>query len=232
MKDLGIFVLGLVTGLAAGGAATYFYTKKKLADKVDEEIEAYAEYTEAKLEHYRKLAECASSVPESEEERSNDEEVQNNEGVKKYHHQDESISSLMERKPFGKKETEEKEMAGTWDQPTDDIIEITGDEFLKTYTDPKSGPYDKVTLDLLFDGETEDNDWDNQLYWGYGTDNEMLAMLKPEYKTCAISDILGQVYRWCIDYVNEDEMVGSFFVRNHILHQDIECVVHDMRGTL
>lgn len=227
-NQLGIFVLGFVAGLATGGTAAYFLTKKRAEAQIEEEIEAYAEYADAKIEHMKSLI-ADGKIDEPERE---DEEVTNNEGVKKYHHQDEGIASLAGRQPFGKKETEEKEMAGTWDQPTDDIVEISGDEFLKTYADPDAGPYDKVTLDLLFDGETDDNDWDNQLYWGYGTDNEELAMLRPEYKNCSIADIVGQVYRWCIDYVSEDEMVGSFFVRNHNLHQDIECVVHDMRGTL
>ena len=226
MKNLGIFLLGLATGLTAGGVAGYFVTRKKCDEMIDREIEAYAEYTEAKIEHMKALlSEGAIEEPERK-----DEEVQKNEGVKKYHHQNESISSIAGRQPFGKKETEEKEMAGTWDQPTDDIIEISEEEFLKTFTSPDVGPYSKIALDLLFDGETEDEDWDNQLYWGYGTDNEMLAMLRPEYQTKHIRDILGEVYRWCIDYVDEDETVGSFFVRNHILHQDIECIVHDLRG--
>lgn len=227
MKGLGFFVLGLLTGAAAGGAVTYIYTKKKLADKVDEEIEAYAEYAEAKIEHMKKLV-SNENLPESEEERAEDEELQNNEGVKKYHHQEEGISSLMERKPFGKKELKKEEENEMFE--TEGIDEITGDEFLNTYVDPKTGPYDKITLDLLWTGIEEDEDWDNQLYWGYGTDNEGLAMIRPEYKNCSMTDILGEMWRWCNDYISEDEGVGSFFVRNHNLKQDIECVVHDMRG--
>jgi hypothetical protein len=235
MKELGIFFLGLATGLAAGGVGMYFYTKKKCDQTIEEEIEAYAEYAEAKMEHMKKLI-SEDNVPESEEERAEDEEMKNNEGVKKYHHQDEGIASLAGRQPFGKKETKEKEMAGTWDQPTDDIIEINDAEFVKTFVNDKTGPYDKVTLDLLWYG-TEENlsEWDNNLYWGYGTDNECLAMTKPEYKNLNISDILGQVYRWCSDYLLDEngewnaDGVGSFYVRNHNLKQDIECVVHNMK---
>lgn len=228
MKNFVVYLLGVATGVVGGGIATYYYTKNKFESQAEEEIEAYAEYAESKIEHMKGLI---SAEEITEEPERNDDEVQKNEGIKKYHHQEESISSLMERKPFGKKETEEKEMAGTWDQPTDDIIEINDEDFLKTYiADGSTDPYEKVTLDLVWTGEEEDDEWDNHLYWGYGTDNECLAMIKPEYKTCSISDILGQVWRWCNDYVKDDEGVGSFYVRNHNLKQDIECVVHDMRA--
>lgn len=227
-KQLTLFVLGFFTGLAAGGVAAYVVTKKKAEAQVEEEIEAYAEYADAKIEHMKNLI-ADGSIDEPERE---SEEVKNNEGVKKYHHQDEGIASFAGRQPFGKKETEEKKMAGTWDQPTDDIVEIKDSDFVKTYADPEFGPYDKVTLDLVWTGIEEDDEWDDHLYWGYGTDNECLAMTKPEYKSLSISDILGQTWRWCNDYIDEDEGFGSFYVRNHVLHQDIECVVHDMRGTV
>ena len=221
-------LVGFVGGFVIGAVGTYFIIKKKESERAEREIEEYAEYAEAKIEHMKQLiSEGAIEEPERETE-----EVKNNEGVKKYHHQDEGLSTLMERKPFGKKETEEKEMAGTWDQPTDDIVEITDEEFVKTYADPKNGPYEKVTLDLIWTGVEEDDEWDETLYWGYGTDNEILFYKKPEYKGCHIADVIGQVYRWCNDYIPEDEQVGSFYVRNHNLAQDIECVVHDMRGAL
>lgn len=224
MKDLGIFLIGLVTGLAAGGVGAYFYSKKKCDEMIDREIEAYAEYTEAKIEHMKTLI-AEGSVDEPERE---DEEVVNNEGVKKYHHQEEGISSLMERKPFGKVETKAEEENKVFE--VEGIEEITEAEFLKTYADPDFGPYDKVTLDLLWDPYPEDEDtWqDNSLFWGYGTDNECLAMTMDKYKSCSITDILGEMWRWCNDYIDEDQGFGSFYVRNHNLHQDIECVVREV----
>ena len=224
MKDLGYFVLGITVGLGLGTAAGYILSKKKAERQIDEEIEAYAEYAEAKIEHMKSLIE-AGSIEEPERV---DEEVQKNEGVKKYHHQEEGISSLSERKPFGTHETKAAEEKNMFE--VEGIEEITDEEFVNTYIDPKDGPYENVVLDLLWTGTEEDEDWDNHLYWGYGTDNECLAMEKSEYKNCSMTDILGETWRWCNDYILEEEGVGSFYVRNHNLKQDIECIVHDMRG--
>ena len=226
-----IFVAGLLTGGALGSVATYFITKKSADAKAEEEIEAYAEYADAKIEHLKRLIDGNDEAPE-EEMKEEDEEVANNEGVKKYHHQDESIASLAGRQPFGKKESKEKEMLG---EKNEKFEEISEEEFLKTYVGPTDGPYDKVTLDLLWTGiEDNPHDWENQLYWGYGTDNEILAMMKPEYKGLEMTDILGDMWRWCSDYLLDEpdgelNAVGAFYVRNHKLHQDIECIVHNMK---
>lgn len=225
MKGSGYFAIGLTAGMVLGGLASYFYTKNKYEKLIEDEIEAYAEYAETKLEHMKQLM-ADGNIEEPERD---DEEVRSNEGVKKYHNMEEGLSTLMERKPFGNEESKEEENKKMLKE-IDGVEEITAEDFINTFVDPEKGPYDQVTLDLLWTGVEDDEDWDNQLYWGYGTDNEELAMLKPEYKTKSMDDILGLSWRWCNDYINEDEGLGSFYVRNHNLQQDIECIVHDERG--
>lgn len=221
MKGSGYFAIGLSVGMAIGGLAAYLYAKNKYENVIEDEIEAYAEYAETKIEHMKQLVADGNI---------DDEEVRSNEGVKKYHNMEEGISTLMERKPFGNEETKEEEKGKMMLEEISGIEEITAEDFINTFVDPENGPYDQVTLDLIWTGVEEDDEWDNHLFWGYGTDNECLAMMKPEYKTLSITDILGNTWRWCNDYLDEDEGLGSFYVRNHNLGQDIECVVHDERG--
>ena len=44
------FVLGLLTGVAAGSTATYFLVKKVIEDRAAEEIEMYAEHCEERIQ--------------------------------------------------------------------------------------------------------------------------------------------------------------------------------------
>ena len=96
------FVLGMVLGAAGGSAATYFITKARLEELAADEIDEYAQHCEDRIERIReeyqeKLVgdlEPPATTPE--------EEIDSNEGVKKYHHNVEDLPEYASKRVFKK----------------------------------------------------------------------------------------------------------------------------------
>ena len=217
------FFAGLLVGGAAGAGATYYILHDKLVADAQDEIERYAEHCEERIASIRAkyAGEQPDTAPVEEEDEVDPDDrdealIRRNEGVKKYHHQDEYIGNYGANQVFEEKKVTEleknlKEMDvnGVKDDPL--IEEIDED----TYNE-ESDQYSKEVIDFVYP--------DEKAYWGYGTDNEMTVDQKFGMN---IFELIGQTSRWLMDYVNEEEGYGEVYIRNGRLMKDFYVVIHN-----
>lgn len=214
-----IFILGALTGAAAGSVATYLLVKDKIEREAAEEIEMYAEHCDERI---RRLTNKEDSEESEEfetdtEEAEQDEEIKNNEGVKKYHHYSGPVSSDGDR--VFKDEKKEKEVTKeeverklAEEDAKLRVSEIDESEFLKT------DDYSKETIDYFFPDETA--------FWAYNTDNE--TTVEAKYGK-PLKDLIGNASRWLVDYTGEDG-IGAAYFQNDDLKTKFEVIVHDSTG--
>ena len=205
--------IGLVTGGAAGSAATYFLLKEKFAAEAEDEIEAYAEHCEERIERIR--SEHKSFTKKEEEPKTLDpeeEKIAHNEGVKKYHHDNGLASKYGDHNIF---KTKVKE------KPKDNklISEIDEDEFMN-----QENGYEKQVLDVFL-GD------DKYMcgIWGYGTDNEDDADRKWGKE---LPELIGESHTYdelLSTTIGSEDGIGSMYVRNDELMIDFELIIHDSR---
>ena len=219
-----VFVLGLLTGAAAGSLATYVLVRDKVQQEAADEIEEYAEHCEQRIALLKKCIEEAEELEkgpkeEEEEETQIDEEVKNNEGVKKYHHYNGPMSSSGERvfkDEKKEKEVTREEVAKKFEH--DDAIlgvsEATEEDFLK------DDEYRKETIDYFFDGDKE------EAYWAYNTDNQTVVEAKFGKP---LKDLIGHAHAWLVDLTDETG-VGAAYFKNDNLMTVFEVIVHDSTG--
>ena len=219
-----VFVLGLLTGVAAGSGATYYILHDRLVADAQDEIERYAEHCEERIASIR--AKYAGNQPDTEaEELTDDEDLDNrddalirrNEGVKKYHHQEEYIGNANANTIFAKEEKEvtdlEKEVKDVKGVEDDPMIEEINEEI---YLED-DGEYEKELIDFVYPEEKG--------YWGYGTDNELEVQQKFGGK--GMFALIGQSSRWLMDYFDENLGIGEAYFRNKHLMTDFHVVIHD-----
>lgn len=217
-----VFILGLLTGAAAGSAGTYFLVKQRCEDRAAEEIEMYAEHCEERIRRY---AEKDNSEEESDEEASEmvddseeDEEIKNNEGVKKYHYYNNENNGMTVNQLFEKedKTVTAEEIKKKWEEEDSKagISEIGEEDFLN------DEDFDKQTIDYFFEGDKEN------AYWGYGTDNQTLVEAKFGKP---LKGLIGNAYAWLIDYTDESG-IGAVYFRNSEMNTDFEVIIHDSTG--
>ena len=213
--------IGVVLGAAGGSAAIYFLVKEKIAAEAEEEIEAYANHCEERIERVR-----ASHNATKEENNRNEkvldpeeEKIAHNEGVKKYHHNDGISSKYGENRIFGDKPL--KPMISNYEEKKDSklINDIDEDEFM----DQENG-YEKQTLDVFL-GD------DKYMcgVWGYGTDNEDDADRKWGKE---LPELIGTAHTYdelLATTKEADDGIGLLFVRNEEMKIDFELVIHDSR---
>lgn len=201
------FVLGTVLGAAGGSAATYFITKARLEELAADEIDEYAQHCEDRIERIReeyqdKLVgdlEPPATTPE--------EEIDSNEGVKKYHHNVEDLPEYASKRVF-KKTTKEEEMAT---KKIKNIKEITEEEFLDS-------DREKQTIDVLFRSDDTVDE-----IWGYQTDNQTTAEARFGKK---LIDLIGIDGEDLLDWVEADEGTAVKYFSNMDLNTLFEIVVH------
>ena len=160
------FILGTVTGASAGATATYFVLKEKFAAEAEDEIEAYAEHCEERIARIRADHKAIEKKDEPVERHSNDpeeEKIERNEGVKKYHHNNGLSSKYGDHNIFTNEQSEkEREEIKKQIKDSKLINDIDEDDYMN-----QENGYDKQTIDVFL-GDDE--------YmcgvWGYGTDNE------------------------------------------------------------
>lgn len=214
-KNILYFVFGLVTGAGAGATATYFIVKDKLAAEAEDEIEAYADHCEERIARIRADHKAIEEIEEEVPKRSNDpeeEKINRNEGVKKYHHDNGLASKYGENHVFEK----------IADKPEKDsklINDIDEDEFMN-----QENGYEKQTIDVFL-GD------DKYMcgVWGYGTDNEDDVDRKWGKP---LEDLIGRshTYEELLTYCTKHEDgIGLAFVKNDELKIDFELVIHDER---
>lgn len=214
-KNILYFIAGLVTGAGAGATATYFIVKDKLAAEAEEEIEAYADHCEERIARIRADHKAIEEVEEVH--RSNDpeeEKINRNEGVKKYHHDNGLASKYGENHVFEKiVEKPEKEKDSKL------INDIDEEEFMN-----EENGYEKQTIDVFL-GD------DKYMcgVWGYQTDNEDDVDRKWGKE---LPELIGEshTYDELLSYCEKSEDgIGLVWVKNDEMKIDFELIIHDNR---
>ena len=224
-KSVLYFTLGLITGAAAGGTATYFITKDKIQADAEEDMENYADHCDSRIEKYReeiedlkaKLGLIEDPVVKSAED-PEQAKISRNEGVKKYHHDNGLASKYGEHNIFtGNAERSEKARKEIEDNKL--INDIDEDEFMN-----QENGYEKQTIDVFL-GD------DKYMcgVWGYGTDNDDDVDRKWGKP---LEDLIGRshTYDELLTYCEKSEDgIGLAFVRNDEMKIEFELVIHDDR---
>ena len=218
-----IFILGLLTGAAAGSTATYFLTKNSIEERAAEEIEEYAEHCEERLKKYaHNYVEINNEETEEESQESEEpEDVRNNEGVKKYHHYNEpafgSDSNRVFKDAKEEKAVTKEEVLQKWKDEEDalGVSEIDSEEF---YELEAGEDFESYSIDYFFPEETA--------FWAYGTDTEVSV---DEKFGKPLSELIGNAHRWLIDYTDESG-IGSAYFKNESLMAIFEITIHDSTG--
>lgn len=217
-----IFALGALIGAAGGSIGTYFLVKGRFEAERDEAIEEYAEHAEKRLEAFRERfdgiseAEREENDPEPEEtdEDPDERKINNNEGVKKYHHYDgDQLPEYASKRVF--KKYEEKPVK----KESKLVNEISAEEFEKENED-----YTKQTLDILL--RLDDS---YEALWGYQTDNQTTCKAKfgKDLEEMFGTEIIEQL----LDVTPADEGIGILYFRNDELMTDFELVLHSDEET-
>ena len=194
------FALGLVVGLAAGGTATYFIVKDKFEQKAADEIEAYAQHAEERLQNYISshyededlddlIEEEATEGRSSNVPVHDDDAVSQNPGVKKYHHYQsgfmpEEDKNVTKGQEDILKRPQLEDVPGIEELDEDEFNNLDDDRYTRVYLQ-----YD-ANEDKLF---TNDGDIAEEAY----------AKMRHE--------LIGNCWRWATDYVDKG---GMFYIQN------------------
>lgn len=202
MNNGAVFAIGALVGAAAGSVATYFIVKEKFEQKAADEIEAYAEHAEERLQNYISSHFSDAEIDPDDSEESNrggadvpvddEDAIERNPGVKKYHHyQSGFIPEKEEEVTEGQKDILEH-------PELDDVFgvdEITSEEF-----------------DLLDDDEY------TRVYLSYNANTDELKTNEDEIAEEAYSktrsELIGNCWRWATDYFDESSGEGDFWIKN------------------
>ena len=202
MNNSIIFALGTLTGAAAGSVATYFVLRDKFEQRAAEEIEAYAQHAEERLQNYISSHYDVDDLDDPGEESepqitkstdvpvNDDSAISQNPGVKKYHHYQsgfmpEEDKNVTKGQEDILKRPQLESIAGIEEDITEDEFDaLSDDEYTKVYLQ-----YD-ANEDKLFTNEGE-------------IAEEAYAKMRHE--------LIGNCWRWSTDYVDKG---GMFFVQN------------------
>lgn len=212
------FILGTLLGAAGGSAATYFLVKNHFETERDEEIadmeEYYEERYQKKLDELSHPKKTIKTVPDevegTDKNLREDEKVTNNEGVKKYHHDNGLESAYGAARIFGEDAKPKKKESKL-------INEISEQEFLNT-----ENGYTKQTVDIFMSNDDEEPEIVG--IWAYETDNE-----EPVDKRFgkSVEDLLGgRTYDELSEYVDDEEGLGQLYLKNDELMIDFEFIIH------
>lgn len=220
-KSVLYFGLGILTGGAAGAIGSYFVTKSILDAKHEEDIEAYSEHCEERVERFKEenedLKKKLGVIKDPVVKYSNnpdEEKIENNAGVKRYHHSTGLDSGYGSNNVFGKANEAVKEA-----KDSKLINDIDEEEFMN-----QENGYEKQTLDIFLG-----DDRDIFGVWGYGTDNEDDADRKWGKPT---SELIGTAHTYdelLATTKKTEDGIGILYVRNDELKIDFELVIHDER---
>lgn len=221
-----IFALGALIGAAGGSVGTYFLVKGRFETERDEAIEEYAEHAEKRLE--RQIEALKEQTVEDidntlgkrmveknqEAEDPDERKINNNEGVKKYHHYDgDQLPEYASKRVF--KKYEEKPVK----KESKLVNEISAEEF-----EMENEDYTKQTLDILL--RLDDS---YEALWGYQTDNQTTCKAKfgKDLEEMFGTEIIEQL----LDATPADEGIGILYFRNDELMTDFELVLHSDEET-
>ena len=205
-----IFGIGFIVGAISGGVGTYFIYKDKLANEAADIIDQYAEHCDEKIRALLDNDEEEEETEDVSDESNIDQDIQNNEGVKKYH-KDLKLSTENPYKEEVNKVTEgEKALA---EEKAGKIIknkpyQIDEEQFIK-----EAQSYDKVTLEYFCGNDTL-----------IVSDNEEIAEVA---YNVGREELIGEVWRLGQDYIPEGKEDGVVYVRNDNMSIDFEVIVYD-----
>ncbi len=215
-----IFLLGTVVGAAGGVGVTAYFLKDKYEKEACDAIDAYYDRCESRIrdimeaygvrdEDIEKLEESSEDEETTKEDPRND--INNNEGVKKYHRYSAPFS---EDKKKGieddmTKGQEDVEKYPKIDDCPDYIEEIDEDTFMV-----EEKQHDDIYMVYDFNAD--------RLLMNPDTDDEIDA---EEQLHMSRSEIIGNMWKWATDYISDDDGTGAFYVRNNRLMKDIEVIV-------
>lgn len=206
-------VLGFILGAAGGSAVTYYIVNEQR----DEEMDAYAEHCEKRIEKLRNKTKLIEEIDEglgkklTDEQNPEDDKINQNKGVKKYHHSD-GISSK-----YGTNHIFETQQDKKINKKL--ISEIEEEEYMNNESE-----YSKEVIDVLLG-----DDQDIVGFWGYQTDNEMFVDQKFGSE---LKDLIGSTYYdfdYLLNLADEEDGVGSLYIRNDSLMTEFEVIIHDLR---
>lgn len=212
------FVIGTILGAAGGSIGTYFLVKGRFKAESDKAIEEYAEHAESRIEAIRERYEDTltedmdeeESEPENNDEDADERKINNNEGVKKYHHYDgQELPEYAAKRVFKKVVTKEEEMAK---KENSEIVELSEQEYLDFAGE-------KQTIDALFRYE---GDKVEEL-WGYQTDNQTTCQARFGK---GFIDLVGIDGEDMLDWFEPDEGVAVRYFLNKEMATAFEVVVH------
>lgn len=221
-----IFAAGAFVGAAAGSIITFFAVKNHFEDKAAEAIMDYSEYADNKIQ------EALDSLHDEEEDEEPIHRVQDNRAwseedeapIKKYHHYVPEKQTLISNGIFAKEKDEVKKVTegekalqenpARFDDP--EIVEISEDKYQEIMSKPPIEGWSADDLTYLYPQD--------ELYWGYGTDNEELA---EKHYGVGRETIIGQIWRWATDYTDNESGVGYAYIDNSKLKKvfNIEVIV-------
>lgn len=210
-KNAIIFGVGVVVGAAAGAFTTYIYSKK-VVDAAFAEVDDLIAENETLRRGEVETEETGPNLEEADTAEDPDDrrEYANNDGVKKYHHKFDIPKE--ERKVT---EGEKALKANPAFNPDGDpkIKELKEDTF-NELVEAAGGDYELLTY--LYPQD--------ELYYGYGTDNEELA---EDHYNMGREQIIGQTWRWVTDYTHGESGIGYIYIYNEYLDKyiDVEVMV-------
>lgn len=211
------FILGTIIGAAGGSTATYFiYKSIRDADEAEREQDM-ADYYEKRCEH--KIQEALNkpktikTIPDEikESDEREDEKITNNEGVKKYHHDNGLESAYGSARVFGNDAKPKKKESKL-------INEVSEQEFLNA-----ENGYQKQTVDVFI----SDTDDEPEIVgiWAYETDNE--ETVDKRFGKSIDQLLNGRTYDELSDYCDEEEGLGQLYLKNDELMIDFEFIIHE-----
>ena len=194
-----IFALGALTGAAAGSAATYFVLRDTFEQRAADEIEAYAQHAEERLQNYISSHYEDDNLDDEPEDPTisksadvpvkDDDAISQNPGVKKYHHYQsgfmpEEDKNVTKGQEDILKRPQLEDVTGVEEIGEDDFDNLDDLQYTKVYLQYDANE-DKLTTN---EGELAE---------------EAYAKTRHE--------LIGNCWRWSTDYV---EKGGFFFIQN------------------
>ena len=208
MNNSTMFTLGAALGAALGGVATYFFMKDRMEAQIADEINDYIQYVNRKRDR--------EEVCENKEENADEQPAEEKKDEKIYKYYKGSLNDL---------ETVRKDP-----EVVKEIEEVTeGDKAFeknpKIADDPNIIEVDEIDKDMAATYSTEYLTFlwpQDELYYGYQTDNQELA---ESHFNVGREAIIGQVWRWATDYTNNESGTGTIYLINHRLQKNFEVTV-------
>jgi len=215
-----IFGVGCVLAAAAGSAITYFLTRNKYEQILEEYEEECRERIDALIEYYEGGADADESEEDDSEDEEDDpkepEEFRNNEGVKKYHqYSSGTFGSDSVQSIFSKENVKEVAGAVRFKTEEEKVTEGQKEVLKRPKLEDAPNGVDEITSEEFDD---LDDDKYTRVYLQYNINTDELVTndgeLAEEAYAKTRGELISNCWRWATDYWNEEEGEGDFYIKN------------------